>query len=161
LPKAELFGPRKRQEVGDVMVTMDRHRYASPEDAGETPFGIAVGLGTAGIVVAGLIAAMIPIGYPDWRFGVIAMAIAVFAALSTDQRALGVVAVVGALVFNGFLEDRLGQLAWHGSGDLWRLLLLIMAAAAGLAIGDGYRFVRDLRLRAPRVLPTEEEKHGA
>jgi hypothetical protein len=83
--------------------------------------------------------------------------------------ALGIVALIGALTYNGFLEDRLGQLAWHGSDDLWRLLLLVMVGAFGLALGEGIRFVRDLRVRyhpadsvallAPSI--QEEEKHGA
>jgi hypothetical protein len=78
-----------------------------------------------------------------------------------------VVTVIGALIFNGFLEDSLGQLAWHAD-DLWRLMLLVVAGAFGLAVGEGYRYVRDLRIRyrmadsiALFAPSTEEEKHGA
>ena len=144
-------------------------RYGRPDvaDGDATPTGIAVGLGSVAMIVAGVIAAMVPAIYPGWRLGVLAVAVLVFAAVSLDHRALAVVAVVGALIFNGFLEDRLGQLAWHAD-DLWRLLLLVMVGAFGLALGEGVRHVRDLRARyrmadsialsAPSI---EQEKHGA
>jgi len=41
--------------------------------------------------------------------------VGLFAAISLDQLALAGVAVLAALIYNGFLEDRFGQLAWHGS----------------------------------------------
>jgi hypothetical protein len=119
------------------------------------------------MIAAGVTAAMIPTAEPEWRFGVIAAAIFLFAAVSLDQVALAVVALIGALIFDGFLEDRVGQLAWHGADDLWRVLLLVTVAALGLAIGEGYRFIGDLRDRyrmADSIMlsaPTEEEKHGA
>jgi hypothetical protein len=131
-----------------VALSIDRTHHASPISESETPFGIAVGLGVAGMVVAGLVAAMIPIAYPDWRFGVIAAAVGLFAAVSLDQWALAIVAVVAGLIYNGFLEDRYGQLAWHGSGDLWRLLLLIVIAACGLVAGEASQFVLDARIRS-------------
>lgn len=134
-----------------------------------TPLGIAVGIGAIAIVVAGLVAAMIPVAYPGWRFGVIAFAVWLFAAVSLDQVALAAVAVIGFLINNGFLEDRFGQLGWHGFDDLWRLVLLVMVGAWGLAVGEGYRFVRDLRVRRRRTTVgnraaapwKDKEKHGA
>jgi MFS family permease len=140
-------------------------RDASREWA--TPTGIAAGVGAVLMVVAGIVAASIPAADKGWRFGVIVAAVLLFAACSLDQVAISVAAVTGALIFNGFLEDRFGQLSWHAD-DLWRLLLLVMVAAFGLALGEGYRYVRDLRLRyrtmdgiAPSEPSTEEEKHGA
>ena len=133
-----------------------------------TPLGIAVAIGAVAMVVAGMAAAAIPSAYPGWRFGVIAFAVFLFAAIALDQVALALVTAIGALIFDGFLEDRLGQLAWHGSDDLWRLLLLVVAGAVGLAVGEGCRFVSDLRSRYRKadgiVLAAsslEEEKHGA
>jgi hypothetical protein len=141
-----------------------RYRHDDPA----TPFGIAVGLGAAGMVVAGIVAAAIPATYPGWRFGVIAVAVFAFAAATLDQWALAATAAIGFLIANGFLEDRLGQLAWHGSVDLWHLLLLVIAGACGLAVGEGYRYVRDRRSRRNTAggvaLPVsflEEETHGA
>jgi hypothetical protein len=133
--------------VSQVLVSIERYRPEPAVTASETPFGIAVGIGAVAMVGAGVIAAMIPAAYPGWRFGVIALAVFLFAALSFDQRALAIVMVIGALIFNGFLEDRLGQLSWHGSDDLWRLLLLVMVSAWGLATGEGYRYVQNLRRR--------------
>jgi hypothetical protein len=140
-------------------------RYSRPQTV--TPPGIAVGFVAAGMVEAGVVAAMIPSANQGWRFGVMAFAVFAFAAISLDQRALAGVAVVGFLIFNGFLEDRLGQLSWHRD-DLWRILLLVMVAAWGLAVGEGWRFVHAIRTRARLAdsdpLPAsflEEETHGA
>ena len=76
----------------------------------------------------------------------------------------------------------MGELAWHGSDDLWRLLLLVMVGAFGLALGEAVRYVHNLRIRyrmaerfalsvpttdemftpSTEFAPsTEEEKHGA
>ncbi len=150
------------------MVAYERYRRTEPVREGQMPTGIAVGIGAAVMVVAGIAAALIPAAYPGWRFGLVAVAVLVFAAVSLDHVALAFVALIGALIFNGFLEDQFGQLAWHGADDLWRLLLLIMVGAFGLAIGEGYQHVRDLRIRYRMVNSTalfapskEEEKHGA
>lgn len=133
-----------------------------------TPTGIALGIGAFAMILAGLVAAMIPTADSGWRFAVIAVTVSGFAAVFLDQLALAGVAVIGAFIFNGFLENRLGQLAWHAD-DLWRALLLVVAAAGGLALGEGYRYARDLRARIPMeaggTVPSasliEEEKHGA
>jgi len=151
----------------DVVVSIGRYRYLDTADEDAIPTGFAVGAGAVAMVIAAVVAAMIPAVHPGWRFGVIAVVVMVFAAVSLDHRALAVVAVIGALVFNGFLENNLGQLAWHAD-DLWRLMLLVMAGAFGLAFGDGFRYVHDLRVRyrmadsiALFASSTEEEKHGA
>lgn len=151
-----------------MLVSSGGHWRAPAAPESQTPFGIMVAIGAVAMVAAGIVAAMIPTAYPGWRFGVIAFVIFLFATAALNQLELALVAVIGALIFNGFLEDRLGQLAWHGSDDLWRLLLLVMVGALGLAVGEGYRFVRDLRSRYRKadgiVLPAsslEEEKHGA
>ena len=112
-----------------------------------TPTGLAIGAGAVGLVVAAIIAAAIPSADAGWRFAVIAIAVGLFAAISLDQRALAGVVVLAALIYNGFLEGRLGQLAWHGSGDLWRLLILVTVSAFGLAVGEGVRFVANRRTR--------------
>jgi hypothetical protein len=43
---------------------------------------------------------------------------------------------LGWLVTDGFLENRSGELTWHGSTDLYLILLLVVAAAIGLAAGE-------------------------
>jgi hypothetical protein len=99
------------------------------------------------MVVAGIVAAMIPMAEPGWRFAVMAIAVGLFAAISLNQIALAVVAVLAFAISDGFLENQIGQLTWHGSADLWRLLLLVMAAVWGLALGEAVRFVANLRVR--------------
>jgi hypothetical protein len=70
-----------------------------------------------------------------------------FAAFTGDQLALAGVVLLGWLVANGFLENRSGELSWHGSRDFLLVTALVLAAAVGLAAGDGYRQLRDLRAR--------------
>jgi hypothetical protein len=154
--------------VCEVLVSAGESRRVAPvAQQWQTPIGITVGIGAAAMVAAGVVAAMIPAEHSDWRFGTVAVAVVIFAAVSMDRLALALVAGLGALIFNGFLENQLGQLAWHAD-DLLRLLLLIVAGAAGLAVGGGFRFVRDLRSRYRKtgsvvlsVPSLEEEKHGA
>jgi hypothetical protein len=120
-----------------------------------TPTGIAVAIGAVAMIVAALVAAAIPASQPGWRFGVMAVAVGLFAAISLDQRALAVIALIAYGIANGFLEDRFGQLSWHGSADIWRALLLVMVGAWGLAVGEGYRFVRDQRERSPESMTVQ------
>jgi hypothetical protein len=77
----------------------------------------------------------------------IAVVVGGFAAVTLDQRALGGVALVGWLIANGFQENRLGELSWHDSSDMWRMMTLVFFAASGLAAGEGYRQIRELRSR--------------
>jgi len=121
-----------------------RHDHTAARSSA-TPTGFAIGAGAVGLVGAAIIAAAIPVADADWRFAVIAIAVGLFAAIFLDQLALGGIAVLAFLISNGFLEDRFGQLAWHGSGDLWRLLLLVTAGAVGLAVGESMRFVANVR----------------
>lgn len=112
----------------------------------ETPTGIRVGVGAVDVVIAGLVAAAIPAAYPGGRFAVLAAMVGLFAAVTCDEMALAFVAIIAFAVFDGFLENRFGQLSWHGSSDLWRLLLLVITAGCGLAIGEGYRHATELRV---------------
>jgi hypothetical protein len=133
-----------------------------------TPAGINLATGTAMVVAAALVAAPIPTTYAGLRFTVVALAVGLFAALTRDRLALVGVAVLGWLVVNGFLVDRLGELSWHGSADLNRMLLLVVSGTFGLAVGQAYRWLAALRarLKAEARDPStatdndEEERHG-
>jgi hypothetical protein len=152
-----------------VSVSIRRLRRPNPATpVGTTPIGVSVALGASSVIVAALVAASIPSGFAALRFGVIAATVFGYAAVSRVPRAVGVVALIGLLISNGFLEDHFGQLVWHGSADIWRALLLVVFGALGSVAGEGYRFVIDLRRRyrkADRVVLSatslEEEKHGA
>jgi hypothetical protein len=133
-----------------------------------TPVGINLATGTAMVVAAALVAAPIPPTHTGWRFAVVAVAVGLFAALTLDRLALVGVAVLGWLVVNGFLVDRLGELSWHGSADLSRMLLLVVSGTFGLAVGQAYRWLAALwaRLKVEAGDPAaaadneEEERHG-
>jgi hypothetical protein len=56
--------------------------------------------------------------------------------VTADHLAMAAVVPPGWLVADGFLEDRSGELTWHGSTDMYLILLLIVAAAIGLAAGE-------------------------
>ena len=111
----------------------------------ETPTGIALGIGSALVVAAVLVAAMIPPSETAWRFGVVAGAVGLFAAWSGDQLALLGVATIAWLLANGFLVDRLGELSWHGSSDIWRIVVLVAVGTVGLLVHAAYRQVHSLR----------------
>jgi hypothetical protein len=123
-----------------------RRAAASPA-AERTPFGISLTAGAVALVAAALVAAALPASQPGWRFALIALVVGGFAALTLDQRALAGVALLAWLIDNGFLEDRLGELSWHGSPDIWRMIVLVFAAALGLAAGEAGRQIRELSSR--------------
>jgi hypothetical protein len=121
------------------------------------------------VVVAAMIAAVIPATHAGWRFTLVAAAVGLFAALTLDQLALAGVALLGWLVVNGFLVNRVGELSWHGSSDLYRALLLVISGGFGLAAGEVYRQLAALRARWTAEVREgtsatdvdEEETHGA
>jgi hypothetical protein len=111
-------------------------------------------------------AAAMPASHPWRRFAVLVAVVGVFAVVTLDQRALAGVALLAWLLMNGFLENRLGELSWHGSFDLFLLMVLVLAGAVGLALGEVYRAVRELRARwragaeAARLAAGFDEKEG-
>ncbi len=109
-----------------------------------TPVGINLAGGAVAVVAVAFLAAVAP---PGWRLALVPLAVGGFAAVTGDHVALAGVVVLGWLVSNGFLENRFGELSWHGARDRWLMSLLVIVAATGLAVGDGYRHLRDLRAR--------------
>ena len=101
-----------------------------------TPVGINVGVGAVMIVAGALVAAAVPAAHNGWRLELIAVAVAVAAAVTADHLAMAAVVPLGWLVADGFLENRSGDLTWHGATDMYLILLLVMAAAIGLAAGE-------------------------
>jgi hypothetical protein len=67
--------------------------------------------------------------------------------LTFDVRALASTVVIAWLIVNGFLENRLGELSWHGRPDIALLTVLVVAGAAGLVLGASHRYSRELRSR--------------
>jgi hypothetical protein len=133
-----------------------------------TPVGINLAAGAAAIVGAGLLAAAIPGAYPWLRFGVLALAVAGFAAISGDRAASIGVGLIAFLIGDGFLEDRMGVLSWHGTSDLWRLMVVVLAVLVGLVVGAAYRRLAGRPAaaageagRAGVILLAEEERRDA
>jgi hypothetical protein len=126
-----------------------------------TPVGINVGVGSVVMVGAGLVGAAIPGTEGGLRFAVIALAVAGFAAATLDELALALVVPLGFGVLNGFLENRYGQLSWHGSSDLRRLMVLVICAALGLTAGETVAYVRRPRTTWLEMRIDEEERRGA
>ncbi|GIH20503.1 hypothetical protein Raf01_86750 [Rugosimonospora africana] len=116
-------------------------------DGRRTPVGINIGIGAGFVLVAAVVAAPIPVQDTGWRFAVVAVAVGWSAVVCVDQVALAPVALLGWLVVNGFLVDRFGELSWHGSSDLYRMMLLVMAGALGLAAGEARHQISQLRTR--------------
>jgi hypothetical protein len=101
----------------------------------DLPVGVDIAGGAAVIVFAAIGAAAVPPADPGWRLAVMAAAVGGFAALSGDRLASAAVVLLAWLVVNGFLVDRYGQLEWHGSADLARVLVLAGSAVLGLLVG--------------------------
>jgi hypothetical protein len=99
------------------------------------PVGLTIAGGSVAIIGAALLAALVPPADLDWRFAVIVVVIGVFAERSRQWLAMAALVPLAWLVVNGFQVDRYGVLSWHGAADVYRLVILTLGAAAGLAIG--------------------------
>jgi hypothetical protein len=108
------------------------------------PTGILIGIGALTVVGGGLVAAAAP---GAWRLGIIAAAVAAFAALALDLVAVPVTVVLAWLVVNGFLVDRFGELSWHGRPDIYRAGMLVVAGGLGQAVGRARRVMWNRRQR--------------
>jgi hypothetical protein len=120
---------------------------------GSRPQGILLGIGTLAVIAAGFIASAVPAGDPGVRFGVLVATVFTFTALCGVWAAPIGVAVIGFLVFDGFLVNRFGELTWHGPADLTRAVALVAALAFGRLAGDVYRAVHGRRAEPARVNP--------
>jgi hypothetical protein len=100
------------------------------------PTGLTIGLGSLTIVVAAVIAAAVPTTETASRLALVAAAVAVVAALSRDIRAVPWLAALAWLIVNGFLIDRFGELSWHGPSDVYRAVILVLAAGIGQVAGQ-------------------------
>ena len=112
-----------------------------------TPTGISIAIGAVVVVGAAAAAAFLPSGDPRLRFAVVGFALTSFALASRDWRAVAAVVPLTWLVYDGFLIDRYGVLAWRGWSDLIRLALLVAMALLGLAVGWARRGIEDRRTR--------------
>jgi MFS family permease len=108
---------------------------------------VNIGIGAGFVLVAAVVAAVIPVRDAGWRLAVVAVAVGWSAAVCVNHLALASVALLGWLVVNGFLVDRYGELSWHGPSDLYRMLLLVVAGALGLAAGEVRHQLSQLRAR--------------
>jgi hypothetical protein len=108
-------------------------------EADLTPAGIETGLSAAGVLVATIVAAILPTSLGDWRLMPVAVALLVTGACVRHVRVLALVALVAALVVDGFLVNRLGELSWHGTADAYRLSIAAGSAGLGLLLGALHR----------------------
>jgi hypothetical protein len=114
------------------------------------PTGLTIGLGSLTVVAAAAIAAAVPTSDPTSRLALVAAAVAVIAALSRDIVALPGLVVLAWLIVNGFLVDRFGELSWHGRSDVYRAVILVLAAGIGQVAGQLWwrHATRDRRLKS-------------
>jgi MFS family permease len=126
---------------------MGARRWVLPDRAADsTPVGIVIAGGAVCVVAAAFVSAAIPAAASDFRLGVLAVALAGFAACTVDLVAVAAVTGLAALVCNGFLVHQLGELSWHGTADAVRLVVLVAATAVGIAAGVGIGVVCRARL---------------
>lgn len=99
------------------------------------PAGIEVGIATAGVLVAVIAGAVLPASAGDWRLAPAMVMLSGIGVRTVSVPALGFVALLAHFLVDGFLVNRSGDLSWTGSADTYRLLVVVGAAAVGLAIG--------------------------
>jgi hypothetical protein len=122
-------------------------RPAPFDDDTGAPVGINLAVGAATLTAAQFVAAAVPIADPQWRYGVVAVALGLFALFTPDRLAVAALIVPTWMTMNGFLVNHLGFLSWHGQADLDRLAALVAAACVGLAVAEAHRRMHDLQER--------------
>jgi K+-sensing histidine kinase KdpD len=100
------------------------------------PQGVLVGLGALAVVGAGVLSSLLPAADAAARYGVLVLTLLAFAAWAKAWPAALTVALIGFLVFDGFLVNRLGLLSWHGWTDVTRVVAILAAVTFGRLIGD-------------------------
>ena len=103
---------------------------------GRIPFEFGLAAGSLTVIVAALIdsAAFAPDQKTD-RLALMAAAVAVFCAIAGWRSGLPV-ALLGYLLFDGFLANRYGELTWDHQAGPRALGVIAFAAAVGLAVGS-------------------------
>ena len=126
------------------------------------PQGLLVGIGSQAVVAAGSVAALVPSAHGMVRYGILVVTVFVFAAVTGARSAAIAVGSLGYLVFDGFLINRLGELSWHGSADLVRLVALATAVACGRLVDGRHRLYGRLRsaVRHPSVIAGDRPAQG-
>jgi hypothetical protein len=119
------------------------------DDTG-TPLGIDVTVGAVTVTTGMFVAASFPGTDPRWRCAIVATAVGLFAAYTTNRAAVVLIIPATWMVMDGFLVNRLGELSWDGGPDLARFLVLVAAGGFGLALGS-IGPDRPVRLREPAV----------
>lgn len=110
-------------------------RLGRVDDTG-TPLGIDVTVGAVSVTTGMFVAASFPDTDPRWRCAIVAMALGLFAAYTTNRAAVALIIPATWMVMDGFLVNRLGELSWDGGPDLARFLVLVAAGCFGLALGQ-------------------------
>jgi hypothetical protein len=108
------------------------HIVPSVEGDGPLPAWVALIGAVSLLLCAGSVAALVPASAVEWRFGVIAVAVAIFSALTRDWRIIPIVVAMAWLVVTAFL---LGPVVWHGFNDAFRAGLLVLAGCLGQVAG--------------------------
>ncbi len=109
------------------------------------PTGISLAVGAVAVVTAAMVAAALPASAPAWRAGMLGVTVCAFAAITVNWRAVAGVGLLAWLVADGFLENRRGDLSWHGSSDTRLITVVVATAGIGLAIGATWHRVGSLR----------------
>jgi hypothetical protein len=106
------------------------------------PAGIPVGIGTAVVILAAFIASALPESDPVLRYAALAVTVCLFTAVTGRWATSACVAIIGYLVFEGFIVNQFGELTWSGPADAARITSLIAAVVFGRLIGDSLRVYR-------------------
>jgi hypothetical protein len=104
----------------------------------------AAGVGFVATLVMATIATATDLGHHPGTAAFAMTAVTAFSAWWGRPRMGAVAALLGFLMFNGFVVDAAGSLHWHGASDGWRLLAF---AGVGLSVSGARAVWLDMTKR--------------
>lgn len=113
-------------------------QQAAVQETPSWPYGIHLGIGTAGMIFVVCAVAMFTDHGSVVRLLAVAVAVGFGAALIPDWRYAAALGVIGYLLYLGFLVNQFGELSWSGRNSLADLGVFTFAFLLGL----GQRWMR-------------------
>jgi len=103
--------------------------------------GVGLAIGALAVVAGTVVVSQLPAGGVWLRLAVLMVVVAGIGVVSRDWIVAVVSGVIAFFFADGFVENTMAVLSWHGLRDLVLLVGLVVAGVAGVVVGETRAFV--------------------